>query len=336
MHIERMHRRRRPIRLLFLVAWFGISLVVTHASAANVAVEAILTDLHQPSGLAVRPGGTADRYEVFVADSGAGRVVRWSAVAPKQAVDVVTGFKTQAAADPLRHTGPRALYFLDPGLLVVGTTRDKDGDLLRLYELPDGDAALSADATTEPNSDGPAFDGVACTAIARSRANEFVPDLLFLVIRDADGRERLMKTRVQAGIIGGPKSFGPKDAREPRAITISNSGRVVVGDADGRLSFYNPIDGQIELEMPTDLKEPIGLAYNPATGSLYAADFAGGIYRIDDTSQPGHPECRTVKVTDVSQPTALAFAPDGSLYVVTYGNGNGDANGTLSVVTGDL
>ena len=161
-----------------------------------------------------------------------------------------------------------------------------------------------------------------------------MPDLLFLVIRDADGRERLTKTRVQAGIIGGPKSFGPKDALAPRAITVSNSGRVVVADAEGRLSFFNPIDGQVELAMSTDLKEPKGLAYNPATGGLYAADFAGGIYRIDDTSQPGHPECRTVKVADVSQPMALSFAPDGSLYVVTYGSG--DANGTLSVLTGEL
>ena len=36
----------------------------------------------------------------------------------------------------------------------------------------------------------------------------------------------------------------------------------------------------------------------------------------------------------MSQPTALAFAPDGSLYVVTFGSG--DDNGTLDVITGEL
>ena len=107
-----------------------------------------------------------------------------------------------------------------------------------------------------------------------------------------------------------------------------------MGDAGGRLAFYNPIDGKVELAMATDLHEFIGLAYSPITGSLYAADFAGGIHRIDDASEPGHPACRTVKVADVSKPTALAFAPDGALYVVTFGSGDDD--GTLEVITGEL
>ena len=86
--------------------------------------------------------------------------------------------------------------------------------------------------------------------------------------------------------------------------------------------------------MATNLKQLVGLAYSPTSGSLYAADFAGGIHRIDDASEPGRPACRTVKVADVSKPTALAFAPDGALYVVTFGSADDD--GTLEVVTGNL
>jgi hypothetical protein len=41
-----------------------------------------------------------------------------------------------------------------------------------------------------------------------------------------------------------------------------------------------------------------------------------------------------VKVADIARPSALTFAPDGSLYVVTFGAGNED--GTLQVVTGNL
>ena len=117
--------------------------------AADVRVDALLSDLHQPCGVVVRPGGTADRYEVFVADSGAGRVVRWSSTAPKQAIDVVTGFTSQGAADPFHQGGPLTLAFLDPGLIVVGATGDSDGRILRAYELPEGDKSLSAADTNE-------------------------------------------------------------------------------------------------------------------------------------------------------------------------------------------
>ncbi len=316
--------------IMFCVALYGGA-----AYAEDAGVEAILKDLHRPCGVAVRPGGTADRYEVFIADSGAGRVLRWSTLAPKQTVDVVTGFDSPPAADPFQQTGPLALFFLDPGLLVVGTTRDEGGDLVRTYELPDGEKMLPAEMANDSTSQSAALAGATCSAMTRARANEFVPDLLVLTIRAADGDVRLMKARVQAGIIGGLHPFGPQGPREPpRAVAISNSGRIIVGDASGRLTFYNPIDDKVELTMETNLKQLIGLAYSPTSGSLYAADYAGGIHRIDDASDPGRPACRIVKVADVKRPTALTFAPDGALYVVTFGSGN--EAGTLEVVSGDL
>ncbi len=316
---------------LFSVAGVGL--------AADATVETVLKNLSRPAGIAVRPGGTADRFEVFIAESGAGRVVRWTTLEPQQVTEVVTGFGTQDAADAFQQQGPIALLFLDPGLLVVGATSDEGGNLLGTYELPDGEKVLAADTTSEAATRNKASRGKTCAALARSHVNEFVTDRLFLAVRDAEGVSRLMASRLQAGMLGEPQSFGAEDAATndkpaPRAITISNSGRVVVADASGRLTFYSPIDGQVELTMSTNLKQIIGLAYNPASGSLYAADFAGGVHRIDDASQPGHPASRTVKVADISQPTALTFAPDGLLYVVTFGTS--DDTGTLQIISGEL
>jgi DNA-binding beta-propeller fold protein YncE len=321
--------------VLVSVVAVSVALVARPAVAADVRVDTVLSDLHQPCGVVVRPGGTADRYEVFIAESGAGRVLRWSSAAPKEASDVVTGFTSQGAVDLDHQRGPLALAFLDPGLLVVGATGDGDGRILRAYELPEDDKSLSAADANEATPGGQESGAAACIGIARSRVNEFVPDMLLLVVRGTDNRNELLKSRVQAGVVGVPKSFGPADsAHEPRAATISPSGRFVVGDSDGRLEFHSPIDGEVELAMPTGLKQLVALAYSPTSGNLFAADLAGGIHRIDDASEPGSPACRAVKVADVSRPTALAFAPDGSLYVVTFGDGDG--NGTLTVLSGNL
>lgn len=303
-------------------------------ATADVTVDTVLSDLHRPRGIAIRPGGTADRFEIFIADTNAGRIVRWSNQLPDVANEVVAGFSATKSADFATQTGPMAIGFFDPGLLVVGATQDKNINLLSTYEHSDGGKVLSAEIAGDEALRFRRLDGSTCTTFARARVNEFVSDQLFLTVRAADGSARLWSARVQAGTIREPKQFGSGPPAEPRAAAISNSGRVVVADADARLIFYSPVDGDIELALATDLKQPLSLAYNPSSGSLYAADFARGIYRIDDASQPGKPACRTVKVADVNQPTAFAFGPDGALYVLTFGTGSD--NGALNILTGEL
>jgi len=118
---------------------------------------------------------------------------------------------------------------------------------------------------------------------------------------------------------------------------------VVVGQKDksgmGVIAFYNPMDGAPLLELPTTLHEIAGLAYSDETQNLYACDFAagdpqqGGVFRIDDTSRSGEPACRAVRIATVARPTALAFGPDGALYVTACGTVDGQ--GVLVRITVD-
>jgi len=89
-----------------------------------------------------------------------------------------------------------------------------------------------------------------------------------------------------------------------------------------------------------DWTSVVALAYSPSTGGLYAADAAqhmperGGIYRLDDDSEPGRPMCRAVKIAEVRRPTSLVCGPDGAIYVTTLGDA--DDQGRLLKITGDL
>ncbi|HEY3393073.1 MAG TPA: hypothetical protein VGK58_10220, partial [Lacipirellulaceae bacterium] len=76
------------------------------------------------------------------------------------------------------------------------------------------------------------------------------------------------------------------------------------------------------------------------TGNLYALgstrDNDEGLFRIDDASKPGERQIAVTKLADVEQPAALAFAPDGALYVTTLGGYGKTEDGALLKVTGEL
>jgi hypothetical protein len=312
----------------------ALAFCLVRASAADdFGVESVLTNLHRPCGIAVRPGGTADRYEVFVADTGAGRVIRWSTQAPNEVTDVVAGFPSADDFERFEPQGPVALCFLDSGLLVVGADGRSEGQLLRSYELPEDDGTLAADAGNGASASASQASESYCLSLTRTRANEFVPDALILALHAGESG-LIRKSRIQAGIVGQPRPFGKgQPSSVPQAVATSPAGRIVVATTDGQLTFYNPIEGNAELQLATELRQITSLAYSPITNRLYAADLSAGIFRIDDTSQPGKPACLAVRVAEVDRPSAIAFAPDGALYAVTFGDGD---NGTLQVVTGDL
>lgn len=315
-----------------LAAVFGCA---AFAAADDVVVDTVLANLRRPCGVAVSPGGTADRYELLIAEGGAGRIVRWSNLERDATPTVVDGLPTSGANES--RPQPVPIVFLDAGLIVIGAPAE-GGGVLRVFELPEKDAALRAD---EPR-DAVKADGEvsACVAIARSRSNDHVPDLLLTVARLQNGATALWKSRVQAGALGPLQPFGNMaGANPPSAIATSPTGRFVAveraaGADDSRLAFYSPIDGSVGLSMPLELNDVVALAYSPSSGNLYAADAENGIYRIDDASAAGRPASRAVKVADVVGPTSFVFAPDGALYATTLGR-SVDA-GTLTIITGEL
>jgi hypothetical protein len=270
---------------------------------------------------------------VFIADTGAGRVIRWSTSAPNDVTEVVAGFQSADDFDRFEPQGPATLWFLDSGLLVVGVASRSEGQVLHSYELPEDNGVLDADSGNGAGTGDGRTNEIFCLSLTRTRANEFVPDALILALRAGEAG-LIRKARIQAGIVGQPRPFGEvKPSSVPQAVTTSPAGRIVVADDRGQLTFYNPIEGDVELQLATELRQITSLAYSPTSNSLYAADFAEGIFRIDDSSEPGKPACHAVRVAEMDRPSALAFAPDGALYAVTFGDGD---DGTLQVVIGDL
>lgn len=362
MKIHAKAQRRKDKRSTFLCVFaslrefypFAISIVSAMllacvAFADDVTVTTLLSELNRPCGVAARLGGTAARYELAIAESGAGRVVRWSNQRPKEVAVAIGGFTTATAANPWQQAGPLALLFVDPDLVIVASSANEGGSCLHVFELPDDGRPLTVDDAIDRPLGAPAGE-IAGYSLARTRANEFVADLVVTAVRDGSGRSQLFKSRLQAGVVGLLRPFWagsrPGNSEMPLPLATSNSGRIVVGaarepggESPCQLTFLNPIDASVELEMPLDLKAVIALAYSPITGSLYAAVFGtaandGGIYRIDDVSEPGQPACRAVKIANIPHPTALAFAPDGALFVTTFGST--DNSGTLVVLTGNL
>lgn len=329
-------RHARPM----MVAMMAAILSASPAAADGVKVETVLEGLTDPCGVAIWLGSSAARYDVFVAESGAGRIVKMPSDRPGESTQVVTGFATGASGSERFVTadGPRGMLFLSRRhLLVVGNRPDGD-HWIRLYELPEDGESLKADRAKRHvewrSAEGDA-DGVRFHSLARTQINDRVPDMVVVSARGAT-RGGLWKTLVRAGMLGDLAPFADDEEQSPvgtpGGVAVSRKGFLVVGWKDGRdeptgstLVFYNPIDAAPVLRLHTELDDPCSLIYSKVTGNLYAADFAphnppeGGVFRIDDASRPGKPGCRAVRLATVTRPTALAFGSDGALYVTACG-----------------
>src|SRR5690349_8767592 len=104
---------RRTSSIALLLAW-SLVLLASGAETKDVAVKEVLTGLKNPHGVAIRPDGSGDSYEVFVAESGAGRVFKILSSKPEKRIDVVSGFSTKPANDDSpAAAGAHSLLFLD-------------------------------------------------------------------------------------------------------------------------------------------------------------------------------------------------------------------------------
>jgi hypothetical protein len=337
----------RILVAIFVLSW------AWPAVADEVSVETVLTGLSHPASVAIRPGGTAERYEVFVADSGSQRVVKVSSNDPTRSTDVITGFPDASATGKRLPKGnPSGLLFLDEKHLVVGVAGAPPE--LRLYELTEAGSPLNADGAKQkvkpelPGEESKEAFG-SCVGLARTRSNDYVADMLVVAFGGTHHVNGLWKVPVRANMLGEMsrlESKPPLQVLRPTALVLSERGYVLAVDASSRLSqnrlmFLNPINDQVVLDFQPELSGISGVAYSPKSGNLYAlateyAKDEEGLFRLDDARQPGEQQITITKLADIKRPVALAFGPDGVLYVTTLGDKSEKDAGALLKVTGDL
>ena len=351
-----------------LSSWLGIALALALFTNARgeedkkadrkteLKVEEILTGLNNPTGIAI-PINTTDA--VYVAESGAGRVILANPGKPGTSQDVITGFSLDNyGPGPSYKVGPLGLSFLDRQTLIVGDGSQADGEeLVRIYTLPKDGKALPCAETTYTLGPFPKGDGTE-TGEGNFYGVVTTDTAIFVTANGDDKKGWILRSElddegipIQMELYIPTKSLTKVDA--PVGITTDPLGHVVVGqcgeisgEKDSLLTFYQPTTGSLIMSLPTGLYDIVGLAYCPTSGLLYAVDFAwnkngeGGLYRLDRKMVDGRQSIDAVKLLSLKKPTACAFAAQGddvALYVTEMGDSEGGKPaGRLLKITGKL
>lgn len=337
------------MRLFSIV--FTLLLFIPTCLRGDVKVDKVLENIDNPSGVAIQP----ETDTVFVADSGAGRIIR---VVDGKAKDVITDFPIdEYGEDPTYKIGPLGLTFLDKDTLVVGGGGNPDGEeLVRIYTVP------------APDKDPIKADQMKTSAGPLAAVGEVVGEGNFYAVAanegaiyttcngdDTKGWIARADRKTELGEL--TKFIATKEqvnVDAPVGLTIGPDGHLVVGqmgeitaEPDSLLTFYGSVSGTMLLNLETGLRDITGLGYSPASGQLYALDFAwddasqGGLFRLDGEGSGKNQTCNAVKISSLDKPTAMAFAANNTLYVTIFGTPKKDAKkdekpGRLLKITGDL
>lgn len=307
-------------------------------------VETLLTGLDNPCAVVVRPDGrNGVPYELFVSESGAGQVLRIASDKPSESTPVITGFPVDSYGDakkdePEYRIGPLGLAFITPKKLAVGGAGLEQGeDLVTVYALPEDGSAL--EYKQQDHAIGP----VPKSKQSASGEGNFYglaksDDALFVTSNGDDDEAWVLKADLKANklrdlqpfiatkrLVGttGPTAAVVNPKQNANYLVISQMSDFET-DRDSLITFYSPRSGKVALNQQTGLYDIAALAYSP-TDNLYAVDVVradaklGGVYRLDSAEKDGKQTCRAVKIAGVERPTALAFGPDGSMYVTAIG-----------------
>jgi DNA-binding beta-propeller fold protein YncE len=315
----------RILSALAFTAAVGWSL---SAFAADAKVEDVVGGLSNPCGVAIQPG----TGYVFLTDSANGRVCR---VVDGKLQDVITGSpKDVYGKGPFYDIGPLGLVFTSDGKsLVVGDGGYKDGEeCVRVYSVPEaGKPALNYEKDAAQKL-GPLTPAEGLLGEGNLYALALTPTALYVTCNGDDTKGWVAKADVNGTKFGKLERWLPTkemvDVDAPVGIAISKQGDIVVGQfgevnkpQDSLLSFYSAKTGKLLMNLETKLYDITGLAYSPKTGLLYATDFAwmkpeeGGLFRLDAAAGG----VKVTKIASLDKPTALAFAPDGTLYLTVVG-----------------
>ena len=329
--------KRIPSVIVAMLIWMSTLLAGNgQANAQDAIPEVVAQGLTNPSGVAIQP----ETGHVFVADSGAGRVVR---VIDGKIEAVITDFPTEGnGANPSYKIGPLGLLFLDKETLVVGGGGLPNGeDLISVFKVPavgeesikasatHGDtfalpASLIGDQVTKPGEGN--FYG-----LARGTAGIFVTSSG----DDAKGWVSLA-TLEQDKITKFERKIATKEATQidsPMAATVSPQGYLVIGQmgetknvTDSLLTFYSQSGTKLGAgAYRTGLNDITGLAYGPRHGRLFALDYnwanpkQGGLFKLVAIEE-NDTQCEAVLMSRLEKPTALAFTTDGDCYITLAGS----------------
>ncbi|HMP07480.1 MAG TPA: hypothetical protein PJ982_14110, partial [Lacipirellulaceae bacterium] len=220
------------------------------------------------------------------------------------------------------------------------------GDILRVYDLADGTEPRAYDAAEQTL--GPIVaSGRSATGEGALASLSHSEQAAFVVPRVGDRRGWILKAILDGGRLAGLEPFLPVGETTggdvPSALVINPKPHfhyLVAAHgartAASRVTMFSPASGAVALRLNTGLRHIVGLAYSPS-GDLYAVDYggddpaSGGVYRLEAAKVERRESCRPVKIADAPRPTALAFSPDGLLYVTALGEHSGDdpATGVL-------
>ncbi len=348
------------------MAWVTTPIALLAADEPKVKVETLATGLSDPCGIAIQPSSD----DVFVSDSGAGRIVKIAVAKPEELIPVIVGFPHEAAAEkqePTNRSGPAGIAFLNEHTLVVGSSAKSGERSIRVFALPaseDSTAAKPVELESAKQKLGMSTDGDG-TVSAEGKfyglaVSPFAPPSL-LVTNPGSSHGWIFKSEIKSWssleklspFTYVPAKYVSQFGLPSGGITVNRRGLLVVGmkradvSKGGALAFFvaKKDAGGLLTAFPTALHDVVGLAYSPLSGRLYAADFSGsdpkgaGIYRLDATTIDGRAGVKTVKIATLDRPTALAFTSNNGLYVTVCGESNaeeGKLAGKLIRITGDL
>jgi len=329
--------------------------------APKITSEVLLGGLAQPFGVALRPGKTPP--QVFVSESGAGKILRINPDVPNASQPIITGFPLAEFAAGLApgkdfELGPTGIAFLDVNTLVVGEAGRPDAtDLVQLYKLPADDKMLPLASEAPAQKLGP----VAAAADLPNGAGNFLgvatgASAIFVTAHGADKAAVLFRSEANIATASQLKPLirtqEVTGVESPTAVIVSDRGELVASQmgqpgpqADSELIFFHPRDGKKLLQLKTGLRDVVALAYHPKNKRLYALDAAwskpeeAGLYRLDAEIRGGKQIARPVKMLPLSRPVGMAFDSGGALYVTIWGEGNSTAmpaTGQVLKLTGDL
>lgn len=296
------------------------------SSAGELPVKVILSDLDNPSGIAIQP----ETGTVFVSNSGASQIIK---VVGGKAEPVITDFPVDIyGKGPKYNIGPLGLLFLKKNALVVGCGGLPDGqELLRVYELKDDGKPIKAEEMKSKFT-------LAEEGDVKGEGNFYalaaIGDGIYVTCNGDDTKGWVSRAKVNGTEVASYERYlATKEATQvdaPVGITVSPDGNLVIGQMgeisvpnDSLITFYDAASKKMLLNLKTNLHDITALAYSPRK-QLYVLDYAwadttqGGLFQIlkDTTSETG---MRVKKILALDKPTAMAFDADGALYITTIG-----------------